>query len=670
MNPTEWMEKQPASLDPVVVAPVAPTPGAIARLHPLGVLRSQVRDGVWATRRATNHGVTLPHGAARLEAVGNLFNFELAAGGSGSYRGGNDESGTVAPFLDSDVYKWLEAAGWELAQVPDAALFALADRMIELVSRAQRADGYVDTFFQVLHPGDEFTDLPWGHEMYVAGHLIQAAVAWKRGLGDARLLEIAEKFVARIAAEAGPGKRELVCGHPEIEMALVELYRVTGNASHLELARTLIERRGRGLVGNGRFGPRYWQDHEPVRTASEPTGHAVRQMYLDCGVVDVAVETGDRELLDAAVRRWENLVATRMYLTGSLGSHHRDEALGDPFELPPDRAYAETCASIGSVMLAWRLLLATGESRFADVIERTAFNGVQSGLGFDGAHFFYSNPLMRRSCGVEVTEGAASTRRASWFPVSCCPPNLMRFLATWPDMLATVDDGGIQIHQFATASIEAPLQSGTVRLSTSTAYPWDGNVSISIDASIAEPWTLSIRVPAWCPGATASIEGEQPILGSGPGTIQITRVWIAGDRVALVMQMPARATVPDPRIDALRGTIALQRGPLVYAVEDADLPAGASVESIEVEAEPRLEVVSERPPELGELGELRSIVLEAELRHDAAVNAGEWPYRDAPAPVAPAVRARIRAVPYFAWGNRTGLGMRVWLPTKTRDRAV
>jgi DUF1680 family protein len=608
----------------------------------------------------------MPHGAAQLEAAGNLFNFRLAAGAaSGSYRGGEDESGTTAPFLDSDVYKWLEAVGWELAENPDPALLALAEPMIGLIEKAQRADGYLDTFFQVVHPGREFTDPEWGHELYVAGHLDQAAVAWSRGLGDDRLLRVAESYVARIQDEMGPGKRELICGHPEFEMSLVELYRLTGRGSHLELARTLLDRRGHGLLGKTRFGARYWQDHEPVRSARVPTGHAVRQMYLDSGVVDVAVETGDTELLHAAIRRWRELVASRTYLTGALGAHHRDEAIGDAFELPPDRAYAETCAAIGSAMLAWRLLLATGETKYADLIERTAFNAILAGVAFDGAHFFYSNPLMRRSAGAEVLEGASATRRASWFPVSCCPPNLMRFLATFPDQIATVDAGGVQIHQYATGSIEAPLASGTVGIATRTSYPWEGDVELTVTETTGGPWKLSLRVPEWCTGGSAEIDGS-PSIQMGPGRIELERAWKPGDRVVLTLQMSPRVTVPDPRIDAVRGSVALERGPLVYAVEDADLPAGKSVESLEIDPLQTLGVAYESEPPLGRMAR---ISLEADIRQDSEPAA--WPYpneRSAPSPNATApVKADVHAVPYFAWGNRPGLGMRIWLPARKRE---
>lgn len=663
---TPYHDAQRGGLHASLVAPVVPTPSASVRLRPIGLQHSQITGGMWAARRTTNREVSIPHGAAQLANVGNLVNFELAAGASGTYRGGNDGGGTTAPFLDSDVHKWLEAVGWVLAQTPDPSLQALAEPMIERIGRAQRSDGYLDTFFQVLHPGKEFTDLEWGHELYVAGHLAQAAIAWKRGLDDDRLLGITERFVDRIERELGPGRRELVCGHPELEMALVELYRTTGQDRYLELARVLVERRGRGLLARSRFGNRYWQDHEPVRMAREPVGHAVRQMYLDCGVVDVATETGDRELLESAMRRWDALRASRMYLTGALGSRHQDEAIGAAFELPPDRAYAETCASIGSAMLAWRLLLATGEAKFADVIERTAFNGILSGLGSDGSHFFYSNPLQRRSAGLEILEGAASTRRAGWFEVACCPPNLMRFLATLPDQVATVDGGGLQIHQFATGSIEATVGGGDVKVEVSTDYPWTGEVELTVAQSPADPWTFSIRVPAWCPGATLSLAGSGVLGHAGPGTLEATRSWAAGDRLALHLEMEPRVTFADPRIDAVRQDVALERGPLVYAVEDADLPGGKSVESLEVDPATEVRAVTEMVPVIGEATRL---AFEAQVRDDPA-DIG-WPYvsQRAGTPRNLGVRrstVAIRAVPYFAWAERPGLGMRVWLPARPR----
>jgi DUF1680 family protein len=650
------------------VAPVVPTGRASVRLRPLDLRAIRVESGLWAERRETNRNATIPHGLAQLEAAGNLTNLRLAGGqAAGSYGGGSDDTGQPFPFLDSDVYKWLEAAGWELGQTPNPALASDADRVLDIVAAAQREDGYLNSHFQVKRRGEEFTDLAWGHELYTLGHLVQAAVAWRRGLGDDRLLRVAERAVGRAAAELGAGRRELIDGHPEIEMALVELYRTTGDARYLEFARTLVERRGHGLLGEGRFGARYWQDHEPVRSAATPGGHAVRQMYLDAGAADVAVETADPELLQAVIRRWEAMVASRTYLTGALGSRHRDEAFGDPFELPPDRAYAETCAAIGSVMLAWRLLLATGEGRFADLIERTSLNAVLAGIALDGRHFFYSNPLQRRAGTALVAAGsAAATSRSPWFACACCPPNLMRFLATMPDLVATTDERGVQIHQFAGSEIEARVRGGDVRLQMRTDYPWAGRVDIEVLEASGAPWTLTVRVPDWCREVRADVEGSPLAIAAG-APISLERPWRPGDRMRIDFEMSPRATLPDPRIDAVRGTVAIERGPLVYAIEDRDLPAGTPLESLEVELP--LEAVPARPAP-GELGPgIVPLTVSARVRPSSPGPA--WPYRAADADAADGSRATadgltVHAVPYLAWGNRGGAGMRVWIPVRDR----
>ncbi|HET9291713.1 MAG TPA: beta-L-arabinofuranosidase domain-containing protein, partial [Actinomycetes bacterium] len=394
------------------------------RLRPLGPSRARIVGGFLAERQRTNRQHTIPHGFDQLQRVGTLDNLRLAAGANGRYRAHADSAGTTFPFLDSDVYKWLEAVGWELGRAADPALAASADEAIKLVTAAQRPDGYLNSYVQVIGGGTPHTDLAWGHEFYCVGHLIQAAVAWHRSLGDDRLLAVAVRAADRIDKEFGPTGRDGVDGHPGIEMALVELTRVTGDGRYLSLAARILELRGRGLLGDGRFGAAYWQDHEPVRDAATVAGHAVRQLYLDCGAVDVAVELGDQELLDAVRRRWHDLLRTRTYLTGGMGSRHRDESFGDPYELPPDRAYAETCAAIASVMLGWRLLLATGEAGVADAIERAVYNGVLPGVSLTGTRFFYVNPLQRRT--DRAAEPPGHGERAPWYPCACCPPNLMR----------------------------------------------------------------------------------------------------------------------------------------------------------------------------------------------------------------------------------------------------
>lgn len=615
------------------VAAVVPTAAGISRLRPIDARAIAVTGGFWAERATTNRERTIPAGFAQLQGAGTLHNFSLAAASArDGYRALGIMFDKPFPFLDSDVYKWLEGAGWELGRSPDVRIAAMAEEAIGLVEAAQRPDGYLNTFVQVLAPGTEYGDLQWGHELYCIGHLIQAAIAWHRGLGDDRLLRVAERAVASVEAELGRGRREAIEGHPEIEMALVELYRATGNRRHVELAAAFIERRGHGGLGAARFGRGYWQDHLPVREAPSVVGHAVRQLYLDCGAVDVAVELGDEGLLNAVQRRWREMIETRMYLTGALGSRYRDEAFGDPFELPPDLAYAETCAAIASVMLAWRLLLATGDPACADVIERTVYNGVLPSLSLDGAAFFYVNPLQRRTHRAWAEPGTGE--RAAWYACACCPPNIMRLLGSWPQLLATTDARGIQLHQYASAEVEA----GAVRLTVASAYPWAGGVTVTVLASPEAPWELSLRVPQWCTGASLhDTSGSVGSIAPDGRSIVARRAWRAGDVVTLTLDMPARVTEPDPRVDAIRGCVALERGPLVYAIETADVPAGVDLEDIALPLDSGVTTIAR--PDLGP----------AVVGLTATGVAG-------------GARVEVGAVPYFAWSNRGAGGMRVWIP--------
>jgi DUF1680 family protein len=620
-------------------APVVPTSGAISRFRPLGLADVTLRDGFWADRLRTNRERTLPHAFEQLVEAGNLENFRLAAGtATGRYRALGMMFDGPFPFLDSDAYKWLEGVAWELARGQDARTAAMADQAIDAIAAAQRDDGYLNTFVQVLAPGREYRDLQFGHELYCIGHLVQAAVAWHRALGDDRLLAVATRAADHVDRALGPAGREAIDGHPEIEMALVELYRATGEARYLELARVHLERRGRGLLGDGRFGSTYWQDHLPVREAPGVTGHAVRQLYLDAGAVDVAVETGDAELLEAVRRRWRDMLATRSYLTGGLGSRPEHEAFGDPYELPPDRAYTETCAAIAGVMLAWRLLLATGDPDAADAVERTMTNGVLSGVSLDGTRFFYVNPLQRRTHRVAAAPGTGE--RKAWYACACCPPNVVRTLASWPQHLATSDGGGVQLWQYAAASIQAQVPGGETRLRVDTGYPWDGRIRITVEAAPGGQWTLGLRIPSWANDARVQWGADTAAVAVAPGDRDATetRAWSAGDVVTLDLPMPARVTTPDPRVDAVRGCLALERGPVVYAIESADLPPGVELEDVRLAAGAVPHPVARQDLAPGALG----------LEVAAGTAAG------AAVPLA--------AVPYHAWANRSVEAMRVWIP--------
>ena len=626
--------------------PVRPTGSAATALRPAG--GAAITGGFWAARRAVNSEVCVPQGPALLESAGNLHNLCLAAGqDGGEYRGD-------LPFLDSDVYKWLEAAAWAEGEAGlSGELAGLRDAMLAVVRAAQRDDGYLNSWFQVVKDGERWADLRWGHELYCAGHLIQAAVAHHRATGDARLLEVAVKFADCIDAAFGPEmKIDGVCGHAEIETALVELFRETGTARYLELARYFVDRRGHGLLNDEPArgiepGPVYCQDHVPVREADAVAGHAVRQLYFLAGVADVAAETGDSGLRDAAERLWAEMAARKTHITGGIGAHHAEEDFGDPYELPNERAYCETCAAIASVHFSWRMALLTGEAKYSDLAERTLFNAVLPGVSLDGKRWLYANPLQVRDEHVD-RHGDHGVTRTGWFRCACCPPNVMRLLASLPHYLATTDDDGVQLHQYATGSY-----GGAVRVQTG--YPWDGGIAVSAERE--GEWTLSLRVPGWCQSFEVAVNGEavRPAAGSGgqvragvntgastgadsvngaatvapaeaaragaatgvntvagaesqvilaDGWLRIRRIWRAGDQVSLNLAMPVRLTAADPRVDAVRGCVAIERGPLVYCLEETDQPVRGldgfvldpSVSGVAVCCRPRVGGRTAQPP--------------------------------------------------------------------------
>ncbi|MET7655586.1 MULTISPECIES: beta-L-arabinofuranosidase domain-containing protein [unclassified Streptomyces] len=636
------------------VLPVAPSRG---RLRPLGLDEVRITGGFWARRRQVNATATLDHCREWMERVGWIGNFRAAVEG----RINRDRRGRE--FADSDVYKLLEAMAWEAGQDPGGSLDLRIAALTETVAPAQEPDGYLNTAFG--RPGQQprYSDLEWGHELYCHGHLIQAGVAQARARGEGELAKVARRAADHVCATFGPGGVEGVCGHPEIETALVELARATGEQRYLDQAALFVARRGHGTLADPEFGRAYYQDDLPVRQATALRGHAVRALYLASGAVDVAVETGDDDLLAAVVRQWETAAARRTYLTGGMGSHHRDESFGDDFVLPPDRAYSETCAGVASVMLSWRLLLATGEPRFADLAERTLFNVVATSPAEDGRAFFYSNTLHRRRRGTVPSPGSESPRaesslRAPWFAVSCCPTNVARTLALLPAYLATADDHGIQLHQYADAEIVTSLTGGQgVALRVRTDYPSGGSVSVRIDRSPDHPWTLSLRVPAWTAGTPARLvgpDGERRAVG--PGTAEVTRLFRPGEEVRLELPVIPRWIESDPRVDAVRGTVAVQRGPLVYCAESVDLPDGQDVDTVRVD--PSLEPQDGPDDTVVAPGEL---VATRDGPRDAP-----WPYRPLGQDTAPAAeRTGVVLVPYHSWARRGPSTMRVWLPTAT-----
>ena len=561
-----------------------------------GIVAALDPDGFWGALQQRNGAVTIPHAEGWLERAGSLGNFDPEAERQG------------ALYTDSDVYKLLEAMVWETARTGDAALGGRVERLVARIARSLEPDGYLNTYWGRR---ERYADLQMGHELYCAGHLIQAAVAAARSGGPDALVELGRAVADHVCREFGPGgPRSSVDGHPEIELALAGLFAVTGERRHLDTAQVLVERRGRGVLGPQPFDPAYYQDDIPVREAEVMRGHAVRALYLLAGAADVAVATGDAELLAAVERQWHATIARRTYITGGMGSRHDGEAFGEDFELPPDTAYCESCAGVAAVMLAWRLLLATGESGYADQIERTLHNVVAACPSLAGDAFFYTNPLQ------VLAPGAA---RSSWFTCACCPPNLARLLASLGGYVATADDEGIQLHLYAAGTVDARLASLRVR----TDYPWDGEIAIEVAETRTAPWTLTLRVPPWAAGATVTVDGgAEPV---APGVVHLLRRWRPGDTVRLSLPVAPRFTEPDPQVEAVRGCVAVERGPLVYCAES-----------------------------LGDV-DLERIVVTPDGAEDAAL-------ADLPGTVGIAVGG-LTLVPYYAWANRGPSTMRVWLPT-------
>jgi DUF1680 family protein len=633
-----------------MIGPIEPSRGA---LRPLGLHEVRLTDGLWADRQRLNAEAVLPHCMAWLERAGWLDNLRvLAAGGPAAGRRGRE-------FSDSEVYKLLEAYCWEAARSGDSAADRVVAYLGATLAAAQAPDGYLDSNFGRPGQAARYIDLEWGHELYCQGFLIQAAVARLRCHGADDLVGVARRAADHICTEFGPGGRNAVCGHPEIEIALVELYRATGEERYLAQARLFVERRGAGLLAPGPFGREYFPDHVPVRDATVLTGHAVRALYLACGAVDVAIETGDDALLAAVVRQWQRTVAARTYLTGGMGSRHEGEAFGDDFELPPDGAYAESCAGVASVMLAWRLLLATGEAQYAELAERTLHNVVAGAVAADGHAFFYTNPLQQRVAGAPPDPDALSPRaatglRAPWFEVSCCPTNVARTLASLGAYTATMDGAGVRIELLTGAEIRTTLPAGrAVGLRVATGYPWQGRVAVQITESDGAPWRLSLRVPSWASGATLTVDGQRRDVAAGHYA-QVERPWRSGDEIVLDLPIAPRWTFPDPRLDAVRGTVAVERGPLVYCMESVDLPDGLALD--------RLAVVTSAPP-------ADAAATDAPAARAVTVSAiatgGDppaWPYGAERPAVPAAIHGALRMIPFYARANRGPAAMRVFLP--------
>lgn len=584
-----------------------------------------------------NHKAGLLTQYQQLEQTGRIDNFRRAAGLiQAPFQG--------VFFNDSDIYKWLEASAWVLATEDDPQLAALVDEVIALVAAAQDEDGYLNTYFTFERKAERWTNLKDMHELYCAGHLIQAAIAHHRATSKTALLDVAIRLADHISRVFGPQERQGACGHPEIEMALVELARETGNKLYLHQAQFFVDQHGRKPPVIS--GSDYAQDHLPVREQTEMLGHAVRALYLYAGMTDIATETGEQALEDALEALWHNVTESKTYLTGGVGARWEGEAFGANYELPNDRAYTETCAAIASVMWNWRLLLLKGEARFADAIEQALYNGVISGISLDGMLFFYQNPLADRG----------QHRRQPWFTVACCPPNIARLLASLPGYFYSTSQEGVWVHLYCDNTATATLASGQeVMLEQKTEYPWDGEITLRVHTEAAEEFTVFVRIPSWAQGTRVWLDQEE-VSNVTPGSyLALSRSWQSRAEIRLSLPMDVQLVESHPFVSGNHDRVAITRGPLVYCVEQADHEA-IDVWTLALPARPIWEV--EWRDDLP--GGVVTLQTQAYAR-----TLTDWSgqlYRRYQGQHAQYTPTRLTAIPYYAWANREAGPMQVWLP--------
>ena len=592
-----------------------------------------------------------------------IENFRIAAGISrGEYHG--------MVFQDSDLYKWLEAVAYQLAVRPDPSLREAADSAIRLIGQAQTPEGYLNTYYQT-HPDEKrFSNLQNNHELYCAGHLIEAAVAFAQAVGDTRLLDVARRYADLIDRVFGPeeGKLHGYPGHEIIEMALVRLFRLTGEERYLRLARYFIDQRGqaplyfeeearrdgnRDFVWNETFMRyQYYQAGKPVREQTEAEGHAVRAVYLYSGMADVAAETGDQTLFEACRTLFDNILSRRMYITGAIGSTHVGEAFTYDYDLPNESVYAETCAQIGLCFFAQRMLNSEMDGRYADVIERALYNSVLSGMSLDAKRFFYVNPLevVPEACEKDDRLRHVKPQRQKWFGCACCPPNLARFLGSLPSYAFSAGSDTLYMHLYIGGEVRVALAHAEVHLSVESDYPWDGRVRLTVHTP--GEYGIAVRISGWCRGYELKVNGESVSSEPVRGYVSLNRVWREEDMVELNLKMPVTLMRANPAVRADTGKLCVVRGPLVYSLEEAD--NGKDLHLLRLPLQTAFEVHDE--PQL--LGGIRTIRCNAFRRSKSFAEGQLY------APVCGAeemTETQLTWIPYFAWANREPGEMAVWI---------
>jgi len=618
------------------------------KLQPLKLSDVRIDGAFWAPRLETNREVTIPHEYAMCKKTGRIDAFKL------DWKPGQQNPPHI--FWDSDVEKWLEAASYSLVTHPDSGLRRRADRVASLIAAAQQPDGYLNVHFTVVEPEKRWTNIRQLHELYCAGTLMEAGVAHYEASGKRTLLDAACRYADYIDSVFGPGKRTGYPGHEEIELALIKLYRTTGEKRYLSLAKYFIDQRGTQphffdaeaaalgedpeVIRARRY--EQYQAHLPVREQKDAVGHAVRATYLYSGMADVAAETGDESLLAACRRLWESATARRMYITGGVGSTRHGEAFTFDYDLPNESAYAETCAAIGLVFFAHRMLQIEADGRYADVMERALYNGVLSGVSLDGKGFFYVNPLA--SSGLHHRQG--------WFECACCPPNIARLLASLGIYVYSTAERAVYVHLYVGGQGKAEIGGQRIALTQQTNYPWEGGVEVTVSLAQPTAFDLMLRIPGWCAAHQIQVNGRAVSVRLSKGYARLRREWRNGDRVQLSLAMPVERICSHPHVAENAGKVALQRGPVVYCLEQCD--HSADVRSIVLPDRARLKARFDRKL-LGGVATIEGTGLAPSL----AGWRGQL-YRAASA--AKTRPVKMKAVPYYAWDNRAEGAMTVWMP--------
>ncbi len=576
--------------------------------------------GFWKRRMEANRTAAIPALLKLLEQHGRIENFRIAKSRLTTER-------SEWYTRDSDTFKWIEACALALESDEDSHLRALMDRVVDWVIDAQYEDGYLNTYFSGARLPERFTKLRSDHELYSAGHLFQAAVAHHRVTGSDKLLSCAVRFADLICETVGPGKLEEADGHPEVELALVELYRETGTKSYLDLAGFLLDVQG-------------------FKEKTFLEGHAVKAMYLAEGGADYYSETGDEATWQALQRLWKDLSTNKVYLTGGIGSRYHTEAIGLPYELPNERAYAETCAAAANGFWAFRMLGITGESAYTDMLERAFYNGFLSCISLRGTDYFYCNPLANFS----------EYKRVDFFTVCCCPTNVVRTLAAIPGYIYGESDDGLWVHLYEDSRVDWRLRDGTpVSLEQRTGYPWDGQVRLSVSLPQARQFTLYLRIPGWCRSASVRVNGEA--VAAEPGRyLPIRRIWSQSDIVEPDFAMPVEVIEADRRISDSHGRVALQRGPLVYCLESTDNP-GVNLRDAAL-GDPESLSAKWQAELLGGMVAIHGEGVEIKQGENAPM------YRPVGTAALEASDFELTAIPYYAWANRGISDMTVWLQRK------